>query len=68
MRDTGFETFYEMVLSDEALQRQLRDIDQADEFIARVVELGEERGFSFTEDDVQEAMRTSRRAWLERSI
>jgi hypothetical protein len=55
-----------MVLADESLQAQLRDITEGDEFIAKVIELGEDRGCKFTAEDVEEAMRSNRRTWIER--
>ena len=61
----GFEEFREMVLDDEALQEQLRDLMDMDQFVARVVELGRGHGFNFTAYDVGDAIRSSQRSWLE---
>ena len=61
----GFDEFKEIVLGDESLQAQLRDLMDMDEFISRVVELGRSRGFSFTAYDVGDAIRASQRSWLE---
>jgi hypothetical protein len=55
-----------MVLGDESLQVQLRDITDRDEFIAKVIELGEGHGCDLTAEDVNEAMRRGRRTQVER--
>jgi hypothetical protein len=57
-----------MVLADEELQRELRDLTDRDEFIARVVELGADRDLIFSNEAVMEALRTAKREWIERSI
>jgi hypothetical protein len=55
-----------MVLADESLQVQLRDIAERDEFIAKVIELGKCHRCKFTAEDVVEAMRRNRGAGVER--
>lgn len=65
MRDPGFEDFRSMVLGDESLQAQLRDITERDEFIAKVIELGEAHGCEFTAEDVAESMRRGRSTGVE---
>jgi Nif11 domain len=57
-----------LVLQDQSLQNQLRDLDDRDEFIVRAIELGRLHDYDFTEADVNEAMQAGRRAWLERWI
>jgi hypothetical protein len=61
-----FEEFRSMVLGDESLQAQLRDITERSDFIAKVIELGEAHGCKFTAEDVAEAMRRSRGNGIER--
>lgn len=68
MSQENFEQFRNIVLEDLSLQKQLRAFTREDRFIVRVVKLGAERGFQFTYEDVKEAMRASRRAWIERWI
>jgi hypothetical protein len=68
MSQEQFEEFRKIVLEDSALQERLRDIDEREPFILRVVELGAECGFEFTNETVAEAMRDARRAWIERWI
>lgn len=68
MLENSFEKFRELVLRDATLQEMLREPIRDDVFIEAVVRLGGERGFGFTADDVREAMRVNRRAWLERWI
>ncbi|HEX4263155.1 MAG TPA: Nif11-like leader peptide family natural product precursor [Verrucomicrobiae bacterium] len=68
MLENSFEKFRELVLRDLALQETLREPTRDDALIEMVVRIGVERGFGFTADEVRDAMRTSRRAWLERWI
>ena len=63
-----FLPFRERVLKDPALQNRLKDITDRDEFITLVAQLGGAGGFTFTRDDVMEAMQASRRAWIERML
>lgn len=63
-----FEQFSQLVLSDLSLQEKLREVTDREEFIARVVQAGLERGFEFSGEDVVEAMQARNRAWLERWI
>ncbi|MEA2174311.1 MAG: hypothetical protein QOD00_1903 [Blastocatellia bacterium] len=66
MSQENFEQFRQAVLRDPALQRQLRAISDREQFIALTQQLGAERGFSFTTEDVAEALRANQRAWIER--
>jgi hypothetical protein len=68
MSQESFEQFRNVVLEDLSLQERLRVFTERDEFIARVVESGAERGFQFTAEEVMEAMNASRRGWIERWI
>jgi Nif11 domain len=68
MLENSFEKFRELVLCDATLQETLRVPTRDDAFIEMVVRLGAERGFGFTADEVRDAMRANRRAWLERWI
>ena len=60
--------FRDLVLEDASLQERLREVMDRELFIDMVVRLGEQRGFYFSEWDVKEALRASRRAWLERWV
>jgi hypothetical protein len=64
----SFEQFREIVLQDLALQERLRATTDHGSFVDLVVRVGEEQGCRFTPEDVEEAMRANRRAWLERWI
>ncbi len=64
----NFDQFRTLVLHDLALQEELRAIADAACFIERAVQLGTERGCFFGAADVEEALRTACRAWLERWI
>jgi aspartyl/asparaginyl beta-hydroxylase len=58
--------FRHLVLQDLELQERLRKNARKELFIARMVEMGKERGFDFSAGDVEVELMTSRRAWLER--
>lgn len=60
MPNDAFEQFREMVLSDDALQNALVPILDREEFIARVIELGQLHSFEFESEDVVQAMRDAR--------
>lgn len=64
----SFEQFRQIVLHDVSLQERLRATTDPESFVRLVVRAGEEWGCHFTREDVEEAMRTNRRAWLERWI
>lgn len=68
MSEESLEQFRQLVLQDLALQEKLGETDDRETFLALVVRSGEERGYSFTAEDVEAALRASRRAWLERWI
>jgi hypothetical protein len=66
MSQQAFEQFRHIVLQDLALQERLRATTDHRSFLDLVVRVGGERGCHFTHEDVQAAMRASRRAWIER--
>jgi mannose-6-phosphate isomerase-like protein (cupin superfamily) len=62
----GFEQFRELVFEDGPLQALLMAAPDQEAFCAQAVEHGRARGFHFTRDDVECAIRSGRRAWSER--
>jgi hypothetical protein len=68
MSHNDFEQFRQIVLDELPLQEELRVITERNAFYARVVELGAERGFRFSDMDVREAMEANHRMWVERWI
>ena len=68
MSDTGLQEYREAVLNDRELQDGLRKIDDRAEFTRQVIRHADERGFELTVDDIEEALRSGRRAWIERWI
>jgi hypothetical protein len=60
--------FRQLVLEDEALAEELRDIVDRKLFVERVVQFGATRGCRFSPKDVEEGLRAGRRSWLERWI
>lgn len=68
MSHESLEQFRQLVLRDRALQEQLREISDQEAFLALVVRLGAAHGYHFTVEEVAEALRASRRAWIERWI
>ena len=68
MSQEHFEQFRKIVLEDLSLQAHLREATERDEFVRRTVEAGAGRGLEFSAEDVESAMRESRRVWIERWI
>ncbi len=68
MAQADFERFRAQVLRDPELQAQLRDLQDRELFIQRVVALGQEHGYSFGAAEVASALQASRRAWIERGL
>jgi hypothetical protein len=63
-----FERFRMEVLSEPSLQQRFIGLESKEEFAARLVESGAERGFEFTASDVEEALRASRSEWVLRWV
>ena len=59
-----FEEFRELVLSDESLQNELRDLTNKNDFTTRLIELARERGYEITADEIDQEMLRSRRIWM----
>ena len=53
MSKANLEHFYQEALKDQALQEQLRTATDRDSMAALAVELGKEKGYSFTTEEVQ---------------
>ncbi len=63
----GFDRFRELVFEDEELQALLLATANHGALLTAAVKLGSERGFQFTSDDVESAVRAGRRAWSRRA-
>jgi Aspartyl/Asparaginyl beta-hydroxylase len=63
-----FERFRRLVLEDTTLQERLRQTPNLKSFVSLTLRLGDEHGCRFTVDDVEDALREGRRAWLQRWI
>lgn len=68
MMSGNIEKLREIVLGEADLQARLHEISDRDEFIERVLEIGKTFGLEIESEDVLEAMRESRRLWIERWI
>jgi hypothetical protein len=68
MSGEGFEEFRRLVLGDATLQERLRETRGLKAFLDLTLRMGEEHGYSFTAEDVRDALRESRRAWLQRWV
>jgi predicted ribosomally synthesized peptide with nif11-like leader len=66
MSQENFEQFRQLVLQDTALQQQLRGTYDREQMVALLQQLGAERGYSFTNEDVLDALRAKQREWIER--
>ncbi len=64
----ALDRFCNSVFEDVSLQERLRQVIDRELFIELVVQFGEDRGFSFNAQDVDEAIRANRRAWFERWV
>ncbi|MCA1992632.1 MAG: Nif11-like leader peptide family natural product precursor [Coleofasciculus sp. S288] len=53
MSKANLEQFYQDVLQDQALQEQFRTATDPDSMAALAVQLGQEKGYSFTTEEVQ---------------
>ncbi|HEX8184995.1 MAG TPA: aspartyl/asparaginyl beta-hydroxylase domain-containing protein [Blastocatellia bacterium] len=68
MPGQGLEQFRQLVLEDTTLQKKLIETPNLKAFLALTLQLGDELGYSFTVEDLENAMRESRLAWLQRWI
>lgn len=66
MSEEKLSQFRSVIFFDISLQEKLREMADREEFIRTAVELGSERGFDFTADEVENALRAGRRVWIER--
>ncbi len=63
MSQTSLEQFQHLVLHDPRLQEHLRETLDKPAFIARMLQLGAERGYEFTAEEIEAALASARRAW-----
>ncbi len=68
MSSDGLAGFRRAVLADPALQRELLNVPGRQEFVTLLVLRARSRGWDVDADDVEEALRNSRRAWEQRWI
>lgn len=64
----GLDAFRAEVMRKPELLDQLQGAVNHPEFIRNLVELGSARGFSFSPDEVDAALRDARRRWFERNV
>lgn len=63
-----WEGFRDFVLSNPPIQVRLRETDDRQGFIKLMLAIAQENGYHFLASDVEEAIRSARRAWLERWV
>jgi hypothetical protein len=63
MSRESFEQFRQLVLQDISLQERLRVTPDHESFLALLLQLGQERDYDFTVEDVEAAIRESQMAW-----
>lgn len=68
MATENFQKFYKLVLENLELQNKLKPIIDRQEFIDKVLVLGNDAGFEFSREDVEIQMRETRKRWIERWI
>lgn len=66
MSQESFEQFRQLVLRDRDIQRRLRETPDRESFVGATLEAGAELGYSFSAEEVSEALRAGQRAWIER--
>lgn len=62
--DEAFAQFCRLLAEDPRLSHELQGVSDSQAFVARSVELGSERGLSFSAEHVRAAMRRGRQRWL----
>jgi hypothetical protein len=62
-----FDAFRARVLTDDALQRELRETVDRRAFDAAAIRIATDLGYSFTTADIDTALRSARRTWTERT-
>src|SRR5215217_591437 len=65
MSQQTLEHFTQLVFRDASLQKRLWEAPDRDAFVDLVQQLGRERGYHFTAQDVKASLYTSRREWRE---
>lgn len=65
---SSFADFQQVVIADAVLFGRLQALDEPEAFSVLAVQLGRERGFTFTPDDVLAGLQAARRAWIERNL
>ncbi len=67
--DTGddFDAFRARILTDDRLQRELRETVDRNAFDAATIRIAADLGYTFTAADIDAALRSARRTWSERN-
>ncbi len=68
MSAQDFEKLQLVILENPALQIELREITDLEDFIFRVIEIGADYGLHFGYEDILQIIRQRRRVWIERWI
>ena len=66
MSEDKLSEFRGIIFSDVVLQDKLREIDDRQVFISRLIELGQTHDCEFTADEVENVLREGQRVWIER--
>ena len=62
----GWNEFYAVVFEDAELTSSLRAIDDPVEFVNQIVLQAQNRGYTISSEEVENALMTQRRIWAER--
>ncbi len=68
MSKESLDQFRRLVLDDDEMQKQLRETPDKESFLALMLRFGAERGYEFTAEDVEEALRDEQRRWIMRWV
>lgn len=63
---SDLEQFLKLVAHDASLQKELTGVDERSAFVALAIRLASEHGLRITEQQIEDAMRETRRSWRER--
>jgi hypothetical protein len=63
-----FEQFREFVLSQPPIQTRLKQTDDRRSFVQLVKRVGRELGYRFSQEDVEAALQSARKDWLQRWV
>ena len=56
MSKEGLEQFGQLLMQDPTLQKKLEEVTDQESFVRQIIQMGEEKGYSFTAEEVKAVM------------